>query len=103
MPYRGEVDHPPTSRPGTCYDACDTVRSGETEERMTEPAHLVELLGGEPPPGVAALPAADRAVLAEVIGAAQREQDEALAAAFYATLRHLPFPLRVVVRKVLFG
>lgn len=64
---------------------------------------LVELLGAEPPAGVAALPLADRRALAEVISAARRTQAADLAASFEATLKHVPFPLRPVVKKVLLG
>ncbi|MGH8860775.1 MAG: hypothetical protein ACRDVG_05995 [Jatrophihabitantaceae bacterium] len=64
---------------------------------------LEELLGAAPPAGVAALPEADRASLVALIRAARRRQSEDLAAAFDATLRHIPFPLRGVVKKVLVG
>ena len=64
-------------------------------------ADLTQLLGAEPPAGIAALPASDRAELADVIAAARRKQGEDLAASFEATLKHIPFPLRLVVKKLL--
>lgn len=64
---------------------------------------LAELLGAEPPSGVAALPAADQQALIEVIEAAKRQQRNDLAASFTATLKHVPFPLRGVIKKVLLG
>jgi hypothetical protein len=64
---------------------------------------IAELLGGEPPAGIAALPAAARAELAAVIVAARSRQTEDLAASFRLTLKHVPFPLRGLVKKVLFG
>jgi hypothetical protein len=66
-------------------------------------ADLIELLGGEPPAGIAALPPAERAELAGVIAAARRQQADDLAASFRTTLKHVPFPLRAIVKKVLFG
>ena len=54
-------------------------------------------------PGVAALPDADRRALAEVITSARQKQSDDLAASFDATLKHIPFPLRGVVKKVLIG
>jgi hypothetical protein len=64
---------------------------------------LRELLGAEPPQGVLRLPAAGRAALAEVIDAAMAKQREDLVASFHATLKHVPFPLRGVIKKVLLG
>ncbi len=64
---------------------------------------LAEALGAAPPAGVAALPAADRRALAEVIESALQKQADDLAASFDATLKHIPFPLRGVVKKVLIG
>jgi hypothetical protein len=64
---------------------------------------LEELLGTAPPPGVAALPDADRARLVMVIRAARRKQAADLEASFHATLKHIPFPLRGVVKKALLG
>ena len=62
---------------------------------------LRELLGAEPPDGVLALDAETRADLAEIIADARRHQARSLAEAFEATLRHVPFPVRGIVKKVL--
>jgi hypothetical protein len=70
---------------------------------MTDDDGLVELLGTEPPAGIAALPLSDRRALADVISSARRKQAADLAASFEATLKHVPFPLRPVVKKVLLG
>lgn len=64
---------------------------------------LRERLGAAPPPSVAALSEEARADLAAVLVEARRAQATALAAAFYATLKHVPFPVRGVVKKVLLG
>lgn len=64
---------------------------------------LEEIVGTPPPPGIAALPAADQAQLAAVIGSARRRQARDLEASFHATLKHIPFPLRGVIKKVLVG
>jgi hypothetical protein len=64
---------------------------------------LEQLLGSAPPAGVAQLPESDRAELVSVIIAARRKQAEDLEASFHATLKHIPFPLRGVVKKVLLG
>lgn len=64
---------------------------------------LEQLLGAAPPAGVAALPDADRARLVTVIRAARHKQAADLEASFHATLKHIPFPLRGVVKKVLLG
>jgi hypothetical protein len=75
---------------------CDNVRAVSAQR-------LAEVLGGVPPESVTALPEADRAALVEVIEAALARQADDLAASFDTTLRHVPFPLRAVVRKVLIG
>jgi hypothetical protein len=62
---------------------------------------LEQVLRAPLPPGIAALPEADRAQLAAVVAAARRRQTEDLAASFHATLKHVPFPLRAVIKKVL--
>jgi hypothetical protein len=62
---------------------------------------LRELLGAEPPGAVLALDAVTRADLAEVIADARRHQARSLAEAFEATLKHVPFPVRGVVKRVL--
>jgi hypothetical protein len=64
---------------------------------------LAEVLGADPPAAVAALPEADRQALVAVIDAARARQSADLAESFTRTLRHIPFPLRGVVKKVLLG
>ena len=64
---------------------------------------LADVLGADPPPALAALSELDQQRLAEVITAARARQAADLAASFEATLRHVPFPLRGVVRRVLLG
>ena len=64
---------------------------------------MEELLGAEPPAGVAALPDTDRERLVTVIRAARRKQAADLEASFHATLKHIPFPLRGLVKKALLG
>ena len=64
---------------------------------------LRDLLGADPPGTVLALDAATRADLAEVIADARRQQARSLAEAFEATLKHVPFPVRGIVKKVLGG
>jgi hypothetical protein len=64
-------------------------------------ATLAALLGAEPPAGVAALPAEVRADLVSVIADARRHQAASLVEAFDAALRHVPFPVRGIVKKVL--
>ena len=64
---------------------------------------LRELLGGDPPTTVLGLPAEHRAALADLIEGARRRQAEGLEQAFAATLKHVPVPVRGIVRKVLLG
>lgn len=64
---------------------------------------LPELLGAQPPESVLALPAADRAALAELIVEARRQQGRDLQEAFTASLKYVPFPVRGIVKKVLLG
>jgi hypothetical protein len=64
---------------------------------------LRELLGADPPPGIAALDARARSELADVIAEARHRQAQSLEEAFAAALEHLPFPARGVVKRVLFG
>lgn len=64
---------------------------------------LDQLLGTPLPLGIEALDESARLELAEVIGAARRKQAADLEAAFHATLKHIPFPLRGVVKKALIG
>ncbi len=64
---------------------------------------LHDLLGGPPPPGIAALPDDVRADLAEVLHEARRRQALSLAESFDAALRHVPFPVRGIVRRIVLG
>lgn len=64
---------------------------------------LRALLAGEPPASVLALPDPDRAALAEVLADSRRRQARDLRAAFDASLKHVPFPVRGIVKKVLLG
>ncbi|MGI8760686.1 MAG: hypothetical protein ACR2LF_05200 [Jatrophihabitantaceae bacterium] len=71
---------------------------------MADPdQRLFELLGDAPPASVSALPEAVRAELADVIIEARRSQARSLAAAFDAALKHVPFPARGIVKRVLLG
>lgn len=64
---------------------------------------LAGLLRGPEPAGVAALAAADRDALADFVEQALSRQRQQVTAAVDATLRHVPFPLRRVFRRVLLG
>ena len=64
---------------------------------------LRALLGAEPPASVLALPGTARTALAELLEDSRRRQNESLEQAFVATLKHVPFPVRGIVRKVLLG
>jgi hypothetical protein len=71
---------------------------------MTSPdPTLVQLLGGTPPAAIVALPLADQARLAEILSGARRKQARDLAASFEASLKHVPFPIRGLVKKTLLG
>jgi hypothetical protein len=64
---------------------------------------LADLLGAEPPRGVVELDADDQARLAQLVRAAREKQARDLDAAFTATLRHVPFPVRGLAKKMLLG
>ena len=64
---------------------------------------LADLLGAPPPASVAALPEEARADLAAVVADARRNQAAGLQQAFREALKHVPFPVRGVVKKVLLG
>lgn len=64
---------------------------------------LRELLGADPPASVQGLPAASRTQLAGILRAAKQRQEQTLEDAFTATLKHVPFPVRGIVKKVLIG
>jgi hypothetical protein len=71
---------------------------------MTESDQALRtLLGADPPESVLALDASTRAVLAAAIADARRNQARSLAAAFEATFKQVPFPVRGIVKRVLGG
>jgi hypothetical protein len=69
----------------------------EADERLRR------LLRDEPPATVLALPEADRCALADLLTETRARQADSLRDAFEATLTHVPFPIRRIVRKVLTG
>ena len=66
-------------------------------------ARLQELLGAEPPGSIGALDEATVLDLAVLIEQARQRQSRGLVEAFEATFRHVPRPMRALVRKVLVG
>lgn len=66
-------------------------------------SELSDLLGATPPDGVTALPDGDQARLARLVNAARQKQGRDLEAAFAATLKHVPFPVRGLAKKMLLG
>jgi hypothetical protein len=78
-------------------------RPVDPADRLDPDIRLRELLRGDPPAGVLALPAADRAELADLLADARRRQERTLGDAFTATLKHVPFPVRGIVKRVLLG
>jgi hypothetical protein len=71
---------------------------------MSDPdERLRAVLRAEPPAGVLALPEAARVELADLLEDAQRRQEKTLGDAFTASLKHVPFPVRGIVKKVLLG
>lgn len=66
-------------------------------------ARLRELLRTDPPPGVQVLPESEQAALADLIADARVRQDRSLEESFTRTLKHVPFPVRKLVKKVLTG
>ena len=73
-----------------------------TAEKSAE-EQLRAVLRTEPPPSILALPEQSRAELARVITDARRRQAKELAASYDAALRHVPAPVRRLVKKVLSG
>ena len=68
----------------------------------TDP-RLLELLGAAPPASVSELSAADQARLVQVVAGARKKQTRDLAESFEAALKHVPFPVRGLVKKTLLG
>ena len=64
-------------------------------------ARLRSLLRADPPASVLALDGAALDELAEIIGGALRQQARDMQAAYDASMRHVPFPIRKIVKKVL--
>lgn len=69
---------------------------------MTDP-RLAQLLGDEPPAAIASLSGADQARLVEIVAGARKKQSRDLAESFEAALKHVPFPVRGLVKKTLLG
>ena len=70
---------------------------------MTTDPRLIELLGATPPASVSALSDEDQARLVQVIAGARKKQTRDLAESFDAALKHVPFPVRGLVKKTLLG
>jgi hypothetical protein len=71
---------------------------------MADPdERLRAVLGASPPESVLALDEPARAALADLLEDSRRRQSKTLDEAFAATLKHVPFPVRGIVRKVLLG
>jgi hypothetical protein len=66
-------------------------------------ARLRQVLGGEPPAALLGLPEADKTAFADLVEQARRRQREDLGRSFTASLKHVPFPVRGIVKKVLLG
>lgn len=66
-------------------------------------SELSDVLGAAPPDGIAALSATDQAQVARLIRRAREKQARDLEAAFTATLKHVPFPIRGLAKKMLLG
>jgi hypothetical protein len=64
---------------------------------------LRALLGGPAPTSVLALDDDARAALADLLEDSRRRQSRSLDESFAATLKHVPFPVRGIVRKMLLG
>ncbi|GAB2484718.1 hypothetical protein [Jatrophihabitans fulvus] len=64
---------------------------------------LRTFLGAEPPAGVLDLGDAQQAALADLLEDARVRQARSLEEAFTASLKHVPFPVRGIVKKVLMG
>jgi len=69
----------------------------DADERLTA------LLRGAPPASVSALDERSRGALADLIEDSRKRQAAGLEESFAATLKHVPFPVRGIVKKVLLG
>lgn len=67
----------------------------DTDERLRS------LLAGEPPQSLLDLDEADRAAFADLLAEARKRQARSINEAFAATLKHVPFPVRGIVKRVL--
>jgi hypothetical protein len=71
---------------------------------MSDPdERLRSLLGAAPPASVSDLDPSARAALADLLEDSRRRQSRSLQEAFTAALKHVPFPVRGVVKRVLLG
>lgn len=66
-------------------------------------ARLRALLGGDPPESVRGLGTEQREAFAALVDDARQRQARALQDALTAAMRHVPYPVRGILRKVLFG
>jgi hypothetical protein len=64
---------------------------------------LRALLGADPPASVTSLSPDARGELADILREAKQRQAQSMEDAFVATLKHVPFPVRGIVKKVLIG
>jgi hypothetical protein len=78
-------------------------RSGASSGGSAGTDRLRAVLGDDPPASVAALDPKVVDQLAAVVEAAKARQSVSLLEAFDATLKHVPFPARKLVKKVLLG
>jgi hypothetical protein len=71
---------------------------------MSDPdEQLRRLLGADPPDSVLALDLESRTALAGLLQDSRTRQSASLEESFAATLKHVPFPVRGIVKKVLLG
>lgn len=71
---------------------------------MLDPdARLRRLLRTDPPPSVLALDEAQREAFADLLDETFRRQTASLRDSFVASLKHIPFPVRGLVKRLLIG
>jgi hypothetical protein len=71
---------------------------------MSDPAgQLRTLLRATPPDSVLALDVESQTALAELLQDSRKRQSASLEESFAATLKHVPFPVRGIVKRVLLG